>query len=188
MDVTTSELTFDNIPDDGRGVAMLNGQPWRKVLWEYGDIRRLERDVTAGSAQITQSRSTGKIWLRLAAPEAFQRATIEKSLTFDNLLAALEVAEAFQWDVRELAGAKWYETGVGSWTTVLGDGDVATVIKYEDGTFGMKRQIRPRDGESYEISASRYKSAESDHSVRSFNEAAAIAITLPAYLTVLGAK
>lgn len=168
MDFTSSQLTFESLPSDGSGVAMLNGQLWKMRLWACDDIRKLERDVPAGVAQITQGRN-GKIWHRLAVPDAFQRATIERSLAFDNLMTALEAAEAFRWDVRELARARLYATGARTWTTVLGDGDTANVTQHEDGTFGMKRQIYTRYGKSYETTASRYKSGESDHSVRAFS-------------------
>jgi hypothetical protein len=59
--------------------------------------------------------------------------------------------------------------------------DVAELRQSADGEYSMSRVIRPRDGHTYEVTASRYR----EQGVTSFAEARAIALTLPAYVAAL---
>jgi len=70
---------------------------------------------------------------------------------------------------------------------VLGEGDTVELSCDNDGDYHMKRKISLCYGMSYEMSATRYDTGDGKYAVRTFAEAAAIAITLPSFLAVLGA-
>lgn len=91
-----------------------------------------------------------------------------------------------------MAGIRWYFTAHAytqyvSWETILKDGDKATVWHSGDGCWGMRRSLSPRAGENYTITANRY-GGDNDMQVTRFEEAAAIALSLPSFLAVLGDK
>jgi hypothetical protein len=99
----------------------------------------------------------------------------------------------FAWEIKEHGGVKWYKTlsredGYATWEAVLGEGDKVKLSCNKDGEYGMKREISLCYGHSYEMSSLRYDSGDNKHAVTTFAEAAAIAITLPSFLAVLGAR
>lgn len=188
---TKTEPTFatlELVADSWQKFVQLNGQRWDAWSWDSDLIRHLHRDVPAGAAEIKE-RADGRYFLEMKLPNVV-RAQIVRHATFDTLLAAAVAAESFVWETIEHAGRSWYVTGDQQWTCNLGDGDIAIISQYSsgDGGFYMKRQISPRPGVSYEITANHYDATDGNNAVRSFAEAAAIVLTLPAYLAVLGAK
>ncbi|WP_175896356.1 hypothetical protein [Burkholderia cepacia] len=168
-------------------VTLLNGQPWEMTWWDSPTLRHLSRDVPGGMAQIKEWRD-GRFALEVAHPELTRVGERHRGQTFDTLVAAAEAAERFEWQTREHAGLTWYAVDADSrqWVAVLSDVDHAVVHQFDDGRYSMKRWLSPRAGETYEISASRYQSGDADMSVRTFAEAAAIALTLPTFVGMLG--
>ena len=78
--------------------------------------------------------------------------------------------------ILEHEGYRWHQTqcrndGFCEWTAVIEEGDMAYLSCDKDGEFHMKRNIRLRIGENYEMVAKL--------GVRTFAEAAAFAISLP---------
>lgn len=185
MNTDTDKLRFATLSGDGNGFIVLNGRQWRMRFWDSDSLRTLVSDVPAGKAEIFELRD-GKFRLGLSIP-GFTRAAIERNESFDDLAAAANAADVFEWQTKVLAGFTWYSTREGTWLAVLGDGDTAVVTQFDDGHYHMQRRLSPRDGESYEISASRWESGDSDLRVKTFAEAAAIVVTLPAFLSILGA-
>lgn len=185
-------LTFAMLELAGDGynkIALINGKEWETYLWGYGSSRTLTRDVPAGEAAINES-SNNKFRVEIKVRPCL-RACVAK-VFFGTLLECADFAESFAWEIKEHAGHRWYLVCEGieynSWVAVLGDGDVATLSQNKDGEFYIKRNISPRSGESYEFNAVRYDSGDSNHAVRIFGEAAAIAITLPSFVSVLAAS
>ncbi|MDN7533952.1 hypothetical protein [Burkholderia orbicola] len=170
----------------GRAVTLLNGQPWEMTWWDSPLLRHLSRVVPGGAAQIKEWQS-GRFGLEVVHPE-LTRVGERHHQTFDTLGAAAEAAERFEWQTREHAGLIWYAVDADSrqWVAVLSDVDHAVVHQFDDGRYSMKRWLSPRAGETYEISASRHPSGDADISVRTFAEAAAIALTLPTFVGMFG--
>ena len=189
---TPSDPTFSTLELTGphwKSSTELNGQPWDAWSWDSPYSRQLQRVVSAGVATIRE-RTDGKYAVEINLPDVV-RAQIAHLAIFDSLRSAAEGAETFAWETIEHAGKSWYVTGDRQWTCYLGEGDIAVVSQYSSGdgvTFYMKRQISPRPGVSYEMTANHYDVTDHNHAVRTFAEAAAIALTMPAYLSVLAAK
>lgn len=190
MKTDAISLGFSSIEITGDGyvkTALLNGKEWNTSLWEY-DCRSLTRDVPAGRANIRECHDD-RFTVNIEAQHSKERATIEKCAVVDTLNKASEFAESFVWEIKEQGGYKWYQIDnrdeYRSWIAVLGDGNTAVLSCYGNNEFHIKRNFWPRFGESYEINVSRYDSGENKHAVRTFAEAAAIAITAPSFLAVL---
>ncbi|MCW3632812.1 hypothetical protein [Burkholderia cenocepacia] len=171
----------------GHPITLINGQPWEMAWWHTSSLRCLARAVPSGSAHITETR-TGKFGIELSRLEFDWVGVRHRGQMFDTLAAAAAAAESFAWQTREHAGLTWYaiDTDSREWVAVLSETDHAVVNHYDNDTYAMKRVLTPRDGESYEISANRYRVADVDPSVRTFAEAAAIALTLPTFVGMLG--
>ncbi|NNM68364.1 MAG: hypothetical protein HKM00_00045 [Gallionella sp.] len=191
MKADAINLDFSSIEVTGDGyikTALLNGVEWKTFMWEY-DFRSLIRDVPAGGARISEC-SNDRFMVKIEVQPSSERAAIEKCAFFDTLNKAAEFAESFVWEIKEQGGYKWYQIDnrdeYRSWIAVVGEGNTAVLSCYGNNEFHIKRNFWPRPGESYEINASRYDSCENKHAVRTFEEAAAIAITLPSFLAVLG--
>lgn len=191
MNQTEATLNFDTIELTGDGYAkitQLNGNEWKTYLWGYSS-RGLRRNVLGGEASISES-SNGKFMVQIEVQPCVARARLEKTF-WGTLLEAVEFAETFTWEIKEHAGYRWYKTSdrteTCSWVAVIGEGNTASLFCGGDGEYYMKRNISPRSGECYEICANRYDSSDSKHAVRTFEEAAAIVIALPSFLSVLGA-
>jgi|APCry1669193181_1035450.scaffolds.fasta_scaffold09547_2 hypothetical protein len=186
---TGLELTGDRY----NKVAQIDGREWVTKYWDTDSLRRLERTVSAGLAEISECHGTdGNFWLKMTVQPEVARAELSRIMFFENLLAAAETAEVFAWEVKEHGGVKWYRTdsredGYTKWEAVLGEGDTVELYCDKGGDFHMKRDICICYGVSYEMTARRYDNGDSKHAVRTFAEAAAIAITLPSFLAVLGA-
>lgn len=185
------ELTGDRYNQ----VTQIDGNEWAVKYWNIDSLRRLERTVSAGLAEIHEHLGVteGGFWLKIAMQPEVKRAELSKTMLFETLLAATEAAESFTWKIKEHGGVSWYETasrddGFTKWEAVLGEGDKAELHCNKDGEFHMKRDISVCYGVSYEMTASRYDNGDGKHAVRTFAEAAAIAITLPSFLAVLGAR
>ena len=186
-------LTFSTLEVTGDGynkIALLNGKEWETSLWDYSSSRRLERSVPGGEATISES-TDGKFRVGIEMRPHVARARVEKAF-FGTLLECADFAEAFSWVIKEHAGYRWHRMREDieyiSWVAVVGVGDVVTLSLNKDGEFYIKRNISPRAGESYEFTALRYDSDDNKHAVRTFEEAAAIAIHLPSFLSMLGAS
>lgn len=163
----------------------LAGQQWRAVFWESPLIRKLVRSAPAGEAEINE-RGDGQYLVAIRLPGA-RHTGLAKTFVQADLLEAARMVEAFQWEFIEHAGHRWYLTGDRAWTAVLGDGDSATVWQSTDQTFFVKRNLSPRKGVHYEMTATFTDVGEAQVAIRTFAEAAAIAVTLPTFLAVLGA-
>lgn len=191
MKTDSINLDFSSIEITGDGytkTALLNDKEWKPNLWEY-DFRSLVRDVPAGRAKIHES-SNNRFMVKIEVQPSVERASIENATFFETLSEAAEFAESFVWEIKEQGGYKWYQIDIRdeyrSWIAVVGEGNTAVLSCYGNNEFHIKRNFWPRSGESYEINASRYDSGENKHAVRTFEEAAAIAIALPSFLAVLG--
>jgi len=191
MKTDAINLDFSSIEIVGDGyikTALLNGVEWKTSMWEY-DFRYLTRDVPAGRARIHES-SNDRFMVKIEVQPCIERTSIENATFFDTLSEAAEFAESFVWEIKEQGGYKWYQIdnrdACRSWIAVVGEGNTAVLSCYGNNEFHIKRNFWPRLGESYEINASRYDSGENKHAVRTFEEAAAIAITVPSFLAVLG--
>lgn len=191
MNTDARDLDFSSIEITGDGyikTVLLNGKEWTTSMWEY-DFRSLTRDVPAGRAKIHES-SNDRFMVKIEVQPSIERAYIENATFFETLREAAEFAETFVWEIKEQGGYKWYQTSdrdeYRSWIAVVGEGNTAVLSCYGNNEFHIKRNFWPRPGESYEINASHYDSGENKHAVRTFEEAAAIAITLPSFLAVLG--
>lgn len=175
-------------------VVQIDGREWAAKFWEHDSLRRLERTVSAGLAEIHESSGTGvNFRLEVTVQPEVKRAALSKMMFFETLLDAAEAAESFTWKIKEHGGVRWYETasrddGFTQWEAVLGEGDKAELYSNKDGEFNMKRDINVCHGVSYEMKACRYDNGDDKHAVRTFAEAAAIAITLSSFLAVLGAR
>jgi len=190
MKTDAINLDFSSIETVGDGyvkTALLNEKEWKTNLWKY-DFRSLVRDVPAGRASIHEC-SNDRFIVKIEVQPSIERADIEKSAFFDTLSEAAEFAESFVWEIKEQGGFKWYRIDdrdeYRSWIAVVGEGNTAVLSCYGNNEFHIKRNFWPRSGESYEINASRYDSGDDKHAVRTFEEAAAIAIILPSFLAVL---
>lgn len=191
--IAEAPMTFDSlnlVADGWRQVVNIDGQSWTASYFgkEYGgSMREIRRQVPAGDAVISE-RGDGTFWMIISLPNVV-RGEIKNGQPFPSLKEAAAVAESYAWEIVEHAGNRWYRSR-SSWSAILGDGDIATIAQYEnDPKFYMKRNISPRHGENYEMTATRYDLGESDkHAVTTFAEAAAIAVTLPAFLAALGSK
>lgn len=182
-------LTFDTLELSAgtwkTGVDIA-GRPWQVMFWDMPNLRELQRDVPAGLASIRE-RSDGKYFLEVRL-QGVVRVDVARHQVLDDLLAAVEAAEAFVWPEIVQAGRTWYCTGDEQWSAIFGEGDLATISKYSgDDAFYVKRQISPRPGVSYELTAHFHDLGDTKTAVRSFAEAAGIATTLPSFLSVLGA-
>lgn len=191
MNETLIKPSFDTLEFVGYFVK-LSGNDWARSQWTW-DIRPcLSRVVSAGLAEITESKGDGSFMLKITAQPDVARAYIDTALFFDTVEAAAEAAEIFTWEVKELGGVKWHKTiqreDYSAWGAILGEGDKVSLSCNKDGEYHMNRNISPCRGKSYEMSALLYDSGDNKHAVRTFAEAAAIAITLPMFLSVLGAK
>lgn len=184
------ELTGDKYKE----VVQIGGREWAAKHWDHDYLRRLERTIPAGIAEIHEcGGSGGNFYLKITVQPLPKRAALSVMMFFETPLAAAEAAEAFTWVIKEHGGVKWYQTasredGFTEWKAVLGEGDTVELYCDKDGEFRMKRTINVRHGVSYEMSAHRYDNGDDKHAVRTFAEAAAIAITLPSFLAVLGAQ
>lgn len=166
---------------------------WIRTWWDTNFSRVLRRNVPAGLAEISECRgSGGNFTLKIKIQPEVERLEIEATLFFETLLAAAEAAEVFEWKIKEQGGYKWYQTtcrdNYSAWHAVVCVGDRAQVSCNKEGEYHMKREISPRSGEWYEISAHRHSYGDEKHAITTFAEAAAIAITLPSFLAVLGAR
>lgn len=185
-----STLTFDTLKPTVEGykkTVHLGGKPWG-VLWWEESFRRLYRDVQAGRAEVQESGQGRGFTLEIVSPSA-ARTSIKCRHKYPTLESAVTAAEVFFWDVRNHAGVSWYATREDHWIAVLGEGDSAEIFQVGDEKrFVIKRSISPRWGEAYEISVSRYDRDGDEGTklaVTTFEEAAAIALTLPTYLSAL---
>lgn len=182
--LTFDTLTFDTLTPSGDGnirPVEIDGHVWEATFWGYS-FRNLRRELPAGCAQVMECNQGFRLEVNLPC-EA--RTPIKYSLQYQTLEAAVAAAGTFSWDVRDHAGVSWYQTGASCWGAILGDGDYAEVIQNDHG-FVIRRRISPRWGESYEIFVNRYDCADSTNmAVKTFEEAVAIALTLPSYLSAL---
>jgi hypothetical protein len=182
------------IIDDGYNKSVqIHDREWKAKFWGTDSLRRLESTVLAGVAEISECLGTGgNFKLEIKAQPEVARAKISKTMYFEYSLDAAEAAESFAWEIKEHGGYKWYLTtrrdDYAVWHAVVGEGDIAIVSSNKDGEFYMKREIAPRDSEWYEITAHRHSLGEDKHAITTFSEAAAIAITLPSFLAVLGSR
>jgi len=183
------ELTGDRY----KKIVQIGGREWAAKYWDTDSLRQLERTVSAGLAEIKECQGTGgNFWLKMTVQPEVARAELSRIMFFENLLAAAEAAQEFAWEVKEQGGVKWYQTdshedGYTKWEAMLGEGDTVELYCDKDGDFHMKRDISICYGVSYEMTARRYDNGDSKHAVRTFAEAAAIVITIPSFLAVLGA-
>ncbi|WP_321883852.1 hypothetical protein [Burkholderia cepacia] len=187
--------TFDTLkpePTAGTGylgcpVTLINGNAWEMIWWDSPSVRNLRREVPSGQAQISEWRD-GRFVLTFVDPKLKKVGVTHRGQTLETLAAAAAAAENFAWETREHGGLTWYaiDPDGREWVAVLSDTDHAVVHQYDDGRYSMKRILSPRAGETYEIAASRYPSVDTDISVRTFAEAAAIALTLPTFVGMLG--
>lgn len=184
------ELTGDKYKE----VVQIGGREWAARHWDLDSLRCLERTVPAGFAEIREcSGSGGNFYLQIKVQPSIKRVALSVTMFFETSLAAAEAAEAFTWVIKEHGGVKWYQTisredGFAEWKAALGEGDTVELYCDKDGEFHMKRNINVCHGVSYEMTAHRYDIGDDKHAVRTFAEAAAIAITLPSFLAVLGAR
>lgn len=201
MSESNNKPNFDTcgLEFTGDCVGFGEGKPgiknvWTRTWWDSVGLRCLRRNVPAGLAKIRECRGTGgNFMLEINLQPEVERLEIQSTLFFETLLAAAEAAEVFVWEIKEQGGYKWYQTtcreDYAVWYAVVGEGDKAHVSCHKkNNEYHMKREISPRSGEWYEISAHRHDCGEDKHAVTTFAEAAAIAITLPAFLAVLGAQ
>lgn len=195
VDAAITELKSLNFVGDGYyKTTVLNGREWGSFLFSDDSAPELNREVKAGSARLCVCHGTGgNFMVKLSTAGNARR--IETTLFFDTLLAAVDAAESYEWVTRDHAGLVWYQTSTPgadyeNWQAMLGVGDFAEIsCRVDEERWFMKRVISPRAGESYEISANRWDNGEDNkHAVKTFAEAAAIAITLPSFLSVLGAR
>lgn len=164
----------------------LNNVEWS--VNDYAGSIRLNREVPGGKAEIWGVRDGDeKIGLSITLSNV-ARVHLTRTEYFADICSAAAAADSFVWKTIEHAGQLWYEVGERHWMAVLGEGHEAEIYQYGKGDdFSMSLKICPAYGESYEIKATRY---DADHSraVRTFEEAAAIVLTLPTYITTLMAK
>ncbi|WP_175924558.1 hypothetical protein [Burkholderia latens] len=184
IDDTLTFATLKPEPAAGTGylgspVTLINGHAREMIWWDTPSLRHLRREVPAGEAQISEWRD-GRFGLAHLHPKLKKLGVSHRGETFDTLAAAAAAAESFAWQTREHAGLTWYaiDSDGHEWVAVLSDTDHAVVHQHGDGRYSMKRLLSPRAGETYEISASRHQSGDADISVKTFAEAAAIALTL----------
>ncbi|MDD5056566.1 MAG: hypothetical protein PHQ60_02235 [Sideroxydans sp.] len=195
MDAVTEKPTFktSGLEFTGECTSFTDGLVWTRSLWDFDHSRCLQRDVSAGKASIKEcGGSGGNFMLNMRVLPDVPRADMEATLFFETARAAAEAAEAFAWTTKDHAGVMWYQTncsddGYTVWQAVLGEGDKVTLSHDKDGEYRMKRNISVCYGMSYEMSATRYDAGDTKLAVRTFEEAAAIAITLPSFLAILGA-
>lgn len=190
--ITTNKPNFEMLAVSGDFVSFVE-KVWTCKWWDMPSLRRLTRKVPAGWAEIIECLGTGgNFILKITVQPVISGRSVEITLFFDDVEAAAEAAEVFAWETKEHAGVRWYQTtgrdDYKVWQAVLSENDVARLCCGEDGEYHMVRNISLRSGESYEMSATRYDSHDGKHAVRTFAEAAAIAITLPSFLAVLGAR
>ncbi|MCO8402765.1 hypothetical protein ABEG10_38275 (plasmid) [Burkholderia cenocepacia] len=192
IDNTLTFATLKPEPAAGTGylgspVTLINGHAWEMIWWDSPSLRHLRREVPAGEAQISEWRD-GRFGLTHVHPKLQHAELRHSGRTYDTLAAAAAAGESFAWQTREHAGLTWYaiDPDARLWVAELSDADHAVVHQHDDGRYSMKRRLSPRAGETYEISASRRQSADADISVKTFAEAAAIALTLPTFVGMLG--
>lgn len=190
--ITTNKPNFETLEVTGDFVSFAE-KVWTCHWWDIPTLRRLSRKVSAGVAKITECLGTGgNFMLKITMRPEIASGGVEITLFFDDVEAAAEAAEVFAWETKEHAGVRWYQTtcrdDLNVWKAVLSERDVASLSCGKDGEYYMVRNISLRPGESYEMSANRYDFDNDKHAVRTFEEAAAIAITLPSFLAVLGAR
>jgi len=188
--VPANSLDFNSLAvpaeDSWRHTVEIAGHVWAPKFWDSPSIRNLVREVPAGHAEIYE-RGDGKFRLQIYLGGAGGR-NVSKTLIFADLNEASREAEAFQWEMLDHAGYRWYSTGSDSWTAIVSERDTAVIWKSQHvESFQVKRNISPRPGVNFELSATYSDAGDTKESIRSFAEAAAIAITLPSFLSVLGA-
>lgn len=183
-------LTFDSLPVHGhhpRQHTEIDGLEWHLSFWGNVNYRSLQRELVGCRAEINEVLG-GRYILKIRRP-AGEGMTVDYTANFDGLATAVAAADAFVWETRDQGGITWYRTGERSYTAVLGPGDTAEIGDLAgDGRWSISRSISPRRGEIYKIDVIRYDGSAGDLSVRGFAEAAAIATTIPKYLSVLAAR
>lgn len=180
------------VGEGGNKTTVLSGAEWKQHLW--GCINHLERAVPAGHAELSCAYNGEGFNLKIRLMPDTERANIECNLEFQTLDESAEAAETFTWQTREQGGHTWYQTRSSEnsyevWKTVMGEGDIAEVsTDKKEGRFNMERDISLCWGNSFTLRNSRYDNGDNKQAVRTFAEAAAIAVTMPSFLAVLGAR
>lgn len=185
-------LTFSTLEITGsewNKAVQLNGATWSCRSWDSEMFRSLDKVVPAGEASISERKGDGGgYYVKIRLPGT-ERCIIEYGQVCEDLPSAVAFAEAFAWDIAEHAGIRWYRTSVSGWAAYLGEGDMAKIGQYTaSDPYHISREISPRLGEIYKMEVVRYNSGDVKQAVTEFQEAAAIALTLPAYLSILGSK
>lgn len=190
-------MTIENVMDVASMFAALNitGNGYSRrtqlndVEWSVNDYAgsiRLNREVPGGRAEIWGV-SKGKFGLSITL-NGVVRVRLTRIEYFADISSAAAAADEFVWKTIEHAGQVWYEVGDRHWIAVLGEGHEAEIVQHGKGDdFSMSLKICPAYGESYELKAIRYD-ADQSRAVRTFEEAAAIVLTLPTYIATLMAK
>lgn len=190
--MSNEKLCFDNLNPQGSGFQQpvtILGEEWFCCWFDNKNLRYIARGNEIGRFAIKEA-ADGKYLLNIVYLSGFERVSIEFSQWFETLEDAIQFSGTFHWEKHECGGREWIKLGDGlypRWVTVFGHGDLGVILG-RGGDYSMKRELCPRFGESYEISCTRYKSGENDMAVRTFNEAAAIVMTMPTYLSALASQ
>ncbi len=193
-------LTFDTLllEKPGAGEAWstvtISGNVWNARYFDSAFQfmnRELTRKVSGGNATITavSNDEVKGYWLTIIPLECEERyeGDLKHGSRFPTLAEAVDAAEHFEWAITDHAGVRWFQTTDTEWVAALDKGDRAIITRSStnDGTFHVSRKVSPREGELYEIRVNFYDTSESKRAVKTFSEAAAIALTLPMYLANL---
>jgi hypothetical protein len=163
--------------------VLINGTEWAYYASIDGQRPEISRDVAAGRAQIRSWQGNG-FYLRMDVPGMVD-ATIYSGASYPDLQSAVQAAESFQWETVQHLDHVWYVDKDGDltrWETYLGSGHVAKVT-HSSGPYGgfnrMEQRFSSKAGGYFEVSC--YRSGSDQHAPppKSFEEAAAIALTLP---------
>lgn len=170
--------------------VQLNGAEWKVYEPSYRPGQpELSRDVAAGRAKITRTERAEKPFCLQVSMAGWERVTLDAVSWHDDLAGAAAAAEAHQWQAVEHLGRTWYYEERGyqaTWLCYFGPGHSVAVTRMkesEDG-FSVEHELSPRWGETYVVTCRRYASGGAPI-IATFEEAAAVAMTLPLYVAAL---
>jgi hypothetical protein len=177
--------TLEFVSDNGRKTTTIGGIEWEQWFWDIPFMRCLRARVQAGIAQIKDN----KEYFFVEISKELVRCEINMWIKQSTLAEAVEFTKNYSWEVKEHAELDWHKTrdddDLITYRAVIGDGDLVEVDYWKrDNRFSVARKIRPNGNEFFELKADR----SGEFAITSFAEAAAIAITLPQFLAVLGAR
>jgi len=127
----------------------IGGVAWRRRRWRsWDEIARTDGllSITIAVNNGNNSRGSLRAYLHLT-PTYFMGAGAYDCGSLDE---ALERAKNIRYTTREVGGLIWYSTNQNFFESVIGEGDVGSIYRFDDGRYSITRKIT-HEGNSYEL-------------------------------------